>query len=57
MFESYYDYSEGKAKPISDLVHHFEEEGTLNLNVAQSERKMFSARDWTSMSEKNSRKR
>lgn len=52
MFESYYDYSEGKAKPISDLVHHFEEEGTLNLNVAQSEEKMFSARNWTSMSEK-----
>ena len=52
MFESYYDYSEGKAKPISDLVRHFEEEGTLNLNVAQSEEKMFSARDWTSMSEK-----
>lgn len=52
MFESYYDYNEGKAKPISDLVHHFEEEGTLNLNVAQSEEKMFSARDWTSMSEK-----
>ena len=52
MFESYYDYNEGKAKPISDLVRHFEEEGTLNLNVAQSEEKMFSARDWTSMSEK-----
>ena len=52
MFESYYDYNEGKAKPISDLVHHFEEEGTLNLNVAQSEEKMFSARNWTSMSEK-----
>ena len=52
MFESYYDYNEGKAKPISDLVRHFEDEGTLNLNVAQSEEKMFSARDWTSMSEK-----
>ena len=52
MFKSYYDYNEGKAKPISDLVRHFEEEGTLNLNVAQSEEKMFSARDWTSMSEK-----
>ena len=47
MFKSYYDYNEGKAKPISDLVHHFEEEGTLNLNVAQSEEKMFSARNWT----------
>ncbi|GAB6976691.1 leucine--tRNA ligase [Prevotella falsenii] len=52
MFESYYDYTEGKAKPISDLVRHFEEEGTLNLNVAQSEEKTFSARNWTSMSEK-----
>ena len=52
MFESYYDYNEGKAKPISDLVRHFEDEGTLNLNVAQSEEKMFSARNWTSMSEK-----
>lgn len=52
MFESYYDNNEGKAKPISELVRHFEEEGTLNLNVAQGEEKMFSARDWISMSEK-----
>ena len=39
MFESYYDNNDGKAKPISDLVLHFEEEGTLNLNVAQGEEK------------------
>ena len=52
MFESYYDNNDGKAKPISDLVLHFEEEGTLNLNVAQGEEKIFSARNWTSMSEK-----
>lgn len=52
MFESYYDNNDGKAKPISDLVLHFEEEGTLNLNVAQGEEKTFSARNWTSMSEK-----
>ena len=52
MFDSYYDYNDGKAKPISDLVLHFEEEGTLNLNVAQGEEKTFSARNWTSMSEK-----
>ena len=52
MFKSYYDYNEGKAKPISDLVRHFEEKGTDDLNVAQSEEKMFSARDWTNMIEK-----
>ena len=52
MFESYYDNNDGKAKPISDLVLHFEEEGTLNLNVAQGEEKTFSARNWISMSER-----
>ena len=41
MFESYYDYTEQKALPIKDLVRHFEEEGTLNLNVAQSEELIF----------------
>ena len=51
MFDSYYDYTEQKAMPIKDLVRHFEEEGTLNLNVAQSEELIFSARDWSSMDE------
>ena len=51
MFESYYDYTLQKAVPIKDLVRHFEEEGTLNLNVAQSEELIFSARDWSSMDE------
>lgn len=51
MFESYYDYTLQKAMPIEDLVRHFEEEGTLNLNVAQSEELIFSARDWSSMDE------
>ena len=51
MFESYYDYTEQKAMPIKDLVRHFEEEGTLNLNIAQSGELIFSARDWSSMDE------
>ncbi len=51
MFESYYDYTLQKAMPIKDLVRHFEEEGTLNLNIAQSEELIFSARDWSSMDE------
>ena len=51
MFGSYYDYRLQKAMPIKDLVRHFEEEGTLNLNVAQGEELIFSARDWSSMDE------
>ena len=51
MFGSYYDYTLQKALPIEDLVRHFDEEGTLNLNIAQSEELIFSARDWSSMDE------
>ena len=52
MFNSYYDFNLQKAQPIENLVRHFEEQGTLELNVAQGEEKMFSARDWMSMNEK-----
>lgn len=52
MFNSCYDNRQQKARPIEDLIRHFEEEGTLNLDVAQGEEKMFSARDWMSMNEK-----
>ena len=52
MFESYYDHRANQARPISELVRHFEEEGTLDLDVAQSEPLVFSARDWRSMNEK-----
>ncbi|WP_028897175.1 leucine--tRNA ligase [Prevotella sp. HUN102] len=52
MFNSYYDFNLQKTQPIENLVRHFEEQGTLELNVAQGEEKMFSARDWMSMNEK-----
>lgn len=51
MFNSYYDNREAKAMPISKLVNHFEEKGTLNLDVAQGEELMFSSREWLSMNE------
>ena len=51
MFNSYYDNRLQKAQPISKLIRHFEEEGTLDLDVAQGEELMFSARDWMSMDE------
>lgn len=51
MFNSYYDNRLQKAQPISELIRHFEEEETLDLDVAQGEELMFSARDWMSMDE------
>ena len=52
MFESYYDNRMKQARPIHELVRHFEEEGTLDMDVAQTEPLVFSARDWRSMNEK-----
>ena len=52
MFESYYDNRTKQAHPIHELVRHFEEEGTLDMDVAQTEPLVFSARDWRSMNEK-----
>lgn len=56
MFNSYYDYTRQKALPITELIRHFEEEGTLELHVAQSEELMFSANDWKSMDEQEQQK-
>lgn len=52
MFESYYDNRTKQARPIHELVRHFEEEGTLDMDMAQTEPLVFSARDWRSMNEK-----
>jgi len=58
MFESYYDLTptppirkRGGANPISDLVSHFEKQGSENLNVAQSEELHFTAEEWKSWDE------
>ena len=52
MFESYYDNRTKQARPIHELVRHFEEEGTLDMDVAQTEPLVFSARDWRRINEK-----
>ena len=52
MFGHY--YSEGKARPIEELVAYFEKNGTEGLDafgVAQSEELSFSADEWKAMSE------
>ena len=52
MFNSYYDNTLKKAQPIENLIAHFEDNGTLGMDVACTEEKVFSARDWKSMNEK-----
>ena len=57
MFNSYYDNRLQKAMPIEDLRRHFDENGTLNLDVACGEEYMFSAKEWLSMSEEEKQNR
>jgi len=60
MFNSFYDFEnkeqrtknkDGVARPISELISHFEKYGTDNLNVAQSEELHFTADDWKNFDE------
>ena len=48
LFHSYYNNATGKAAPISELIAHFEAEGTKGINVAESEALSFTAEEWRS---------
>ena len=52
MFNSYYDTKEQKAKPIADLVKHFEKEGTQNIHAAETKPLSFTSEEWKGFSEK-----
>lgn len=52
MYNSYYCLADQKAKPIANLIAHFEKEGSKNLNIAQSEELDFTAEEWKNKSEK-----
>ena len=52
LFHSYYNNVAGKAAPISELVAHFEAEGTKGLDVAQSESLTFTVDEWRSWDKK-----
>ena len=52
MFNSYYCNRSQKALPIAQLISHFENHGTEDLDVAQTEQLVFSAQQWKQMSEK-----
>lgn len=49
LFQSYYDSKSAKAKPITELVAHFELHGTAGLDVAQGEEFSFDAVQWQQM--------
>lgn len=49
LFQSYYDNKSAKAKPIAELVAHFELHGTAGLDVAQGEEFSFDAAQWQQM--------
>ena len=51
MFESFYDNAIEKARPITELIEHFEKNGTEGLDVACSEELSFSPNEWRSKSE------
>jgi leucyl-tRNA synthetase len=64
MFNSYYHLppnirnnqdkisERGGARPVSELIEHFERQGSSDLNVACSEEMVFSAEEWNAKSEK-----
>lgn len=49
LFQSYYDNKSAKAKPIAELIAHFELHGTAGLDVAQGEELSFEATQWQQM--------
>lgn len=49
LFQSYYDNKSAKAKPIAELVAHFELHGTAGLDMAQGEELSFDATQWQQM--------
>lgn len=52
MFNHYFDTKDNKAKPISNLVKHFETEGTNNVYANVTNELNFSAEEWDAKSEK-----
>lgn len=52
MFQSYYCYDAGQARPIDELIKTFEVQGTGGLHVACTETLSFTAEEWKAKSEK-----
>jgi leucyl-tRNA synthetase len=52
LFNHYYDNSANQARPMEELITHFEQHGTDSLNVVAEENSpSFTAQEWKTMSE------
>lgn len=57
MFNSWYDKDSNKAKPLDDLIRHFESKGTSGLTAHTSNgTKSFTPKEWKAMPEKEQQK-
>ncbi len=56
LFNHYFNTSTQKAEPITDLVRHFEANGTQNIAASGSEDLNFTAEEWKSYSEEQQQK-
>jgi len=52
MFNSYFCNKSQKARPIDELIQHFETKGTEGVDAAQSEELSFTAEEWKAMDKK-----
>ncbi len=52
MFNHYYDKSTQKAEPISELINHFQINGSSGLNIESTNELHFTAQEWNSKTEK-----
>ena len=52
MFDSWYDRSMQKARPLASLTEHFANEGTAGVDAACSQDLDFTAKQWNAMDEK-----
>ncbi|MBR4886711.1 MAG: leucine--tRNA ligase [Muribaculaceae bacterium] len=57
MFDSYYCNASQQARPVAELVAHFEKHGSEGLNVACSKELTFTADEWNALTEKEQRQR
>lgn len=55
LFESWYDRSQQKARPISELITIFEAEGNSNHTCPEDEQLSFNATTWQAMDEESKR--
>lgn len=51
LFNAWYDNDSDKAQPVSQLIERFEKEGNANVNASTSQKDIFTADEWSQMSE------